>query len=27
VKLIATCGPLDMDDSQPAITVSMSDED
>ena len=27
VKLIATCGPLDMDDAQPAITVMMPDED
>lgn len=27
VKLIATCGPLDMDDPQPAITVMMPDED
>ena len=27
VKLIAQCGPLDMDDPQPAITVSMPDED
>jgi hypothetical protein len=27
VKLIATCGPLDMDDPQPAITVMMLDED
>ena len=27
VKLIALCGPLDMDDPQPAITVSMPDED
>lgn len=27
VKLIATCGPLDIDDPQPAITVMMSDED
>lgn len=27
VKLIATCGPLDIDDSQPAITVMMPDED
>lgn len=27
VKLIATCGPLDMDDTQPAITVMMPDED
>ena len=27
VKLIATCSPLDMDDSQPAITVMMPDED
>ena len=26
VKLIATCGPLDLDDPQPAITV-MPDED
>ena len=27
VKLIATCGPLDMDDPQPAITLMMPDED
>jgi hypothetical protein len=27
VKLIATCGPLDIDDPQPAITVIMPDED
>jgi hypothetical protein len=27
VKLIATCGPFDMDDPQPAITVMMPDED
>ena len=27
VKLTATCGPLDMDDPQPAITVMMPDED
>jgi hypothetical protein len=27
VKLIASCGPLDMNDPQPAITVSMPDED
>jgi hypothetical protein len=27
VKLIATCGPLDMDDPQPAITVMRPDED
>jgi hypothetical protein len=27
VKLIAVCGPLDMDDPQPAITVMMPDED
>ena len=27
VKLIATCGPLDMDDPQPAITVMLPDED
>jgi len=27
VKLIAKCGPLDMDDAQPAITVMMPDED
>jgi hypothetical protein len=26
IKLIATCGPLDMDDPQPAITI-MPDED
>ena len=27
IKLIATCGPLDRDDPQPAITVMMPDED
>ena len=27
VKLIAQCGPLDMDDAQPAITVLMPGED
>ena len=27
VKLIAACGPLDMDDPQPAIVVMMPDED
>jgi hypothetical protein len=27
VKLIAQCGPLDMDDPSPAITVLMPDED
>lgn len=27
VKLIATCGPLDIDDPHPAITVMMPDED
>ena len=27
VKLIARCGPLDLDDPQPAITVMMPDED
>ena len=27
VKLIATCGPLDIDDPQPAITAMMPDED
>ncbi len=27
VKLIASCGPLDMDDPQPAITIMMPDED
>ncbi len=27
VKLVATCGPLDLDDQQPAITVLMPDED
>ena len=26
VKLIATCGALDIDDPQPAITVMMPDE-
>ena len=27
VKLIATCGALDIDDPQPAITVALPDED
>jgi len=27
VKLIATCGPMDIDDAQPAITVMTLDED
>jgi hypothetical protein len=27
IKLVAHCGPLDMDDPQPAITVMMPDED
>jgi hypothetical protein len=27
VKLVATCGPLDMNDPQPAVTVMMPDED
>ena len=27
VKLVAECGPLDMDDPRPAITVMMPDED
>jgi len=27
IKLIATCGPLDIDDPSPAITVMMPDED
>ena len=27
VKLIASCGPLDIDDPQPAITMMMPDED
>ena len=27
VKLVAMCGPLDMDDAQPAITIMMPDED
>jgi hypothetical protein len=27
VKLIAQCGPLDIDDPQPAITLTMPDED
>jgi hypothetical protein len=27
VKLVAMSGPLDMDDLQPAITVTMPDED
>jgi hypothetical protein len=26
VKLIATCGALDLDDPQPAITVMLPDE-
>ena len=26
IKLIATCGPLDIDDAQPAITLQMVDE-
>jgi Family of unknown function (DUF6573) len=27
IKLIATCGPLDIDDPQPAITIMLPDED
>ena len=27
IKLVAICGPLDIDDPQPAITVMMPDED
>jgi hypothetical protein len=27
VKLVAVCGPLELDDPQPAITVMMPDED
>ena len=27
IKMIATCGPLDFDDPQPAITIMMPDED
>ncbi len=27
IKLIASCGPLDIDDPQPAITVMLPDED
>ena len=27
VKLVATCGPIDIDDARPAITVMMPDED
>ncbi len=27
IKLVATCGPLDFDEPQPAITVMMPDED
>jgi len=27
VELIATCGPLDIDDPQPALTVMLPDED
>jgi hypothetical protein len=27
VKLVATCGPLDIDDPQPAITLMLPDED
>ena len=27
VKLVATCGPLDMDKPEPAITIMMPDED
>ena len=27
IKLIAVCGPLDLDNPQPAITVMLPDED
>jgi len=27
VELVAMCGPIDMDDLQPAITVTMPDKD
>jgi hypothetical protein len=27
VELVATCGPLDLDEPQPAITIMMADED
>ncbi len=27
IKLIATCGPIDINDPQPAITIMMPDED
>ena len=27
IKLIATCGPLDINDPQPAITIMLPDED
>ncbi len=27
VRLVAVCGPLDIDDSQPAITLMLPDED
>ena len=27
IQLVATCGPLDMDDPRPAITVTMPGED
>jgi hypothetical protein len=27
VKLVATCGPLDIDDPQPSITIMLPDED
>ena len=27
IKLIATCGALDIDDPQPAITIMLPDED
>lgn len=27
VRLVAVCGPLDIDDQQPAITVMLPDED
>jgi hypothetical protein len=27
IKLIAACGPLDMDKPEPAITIMMPDED
>ena len=27
IKLVAMCGPLDIDDPQPAITIMLPDED